>query len=125
MSPRPIEILIVEDDEDLREAMSDTLHDAGYEAATAGNGLEALEWLHDAPQPPRLILLDLMMPVMDGWHFREEQRKAPELAAIPVVVLSASGKLVDDENVECLRKPAKLPLLLALVEKHCGPRHGG
>jgi CheY-like chemotaxis protein len=124
VSALPIEVLIVEDDEDLREAMVDMLSDEGYTTACAGNGLEALEWLSDAPAP-KLILLDLMMPVMDGWQFRAEQRKSPALLAIPLVVLSASSNLVDDENVECLRKPAKIPALLALLERYCGPRAEG
>ena len=119
---RPIEVLLVEDDEDLRDAMTDTLSDAGYTCVSAGNGLEALEWLSEAPEPPRLILLDLMMPVMDGWQFRKERQKSPELLAIPLVVLCASVNFAGEKDVECLQKPPQLPVLLALLERYCGPR---
>lgn len=84
----PTRILLVEDDRSLRDTLADVLLDEGYEVAAAANGREALDRL--AASQPDLILLDLVMPVMDGWAFREEQRKTPELAAIPTVVLSAT-----------------------------------
>lgn len=122
MKAPPIEVLIVEDDEGLRDAMTDTLSDAGYTSAAAGNGREALEWLSDAPAPPKLILLDHMMPVMDGWQFRIERQKSSALLAIPLVVLSASSNFANEQNIEYLTKPPKLPALLALLERHCGPQ---
>src|ERR1700682_362753 len=87
-SPRAA--LIVEDDASIREAIAEVLRSEGYEASSCGHGREALEYLRDGHHPD-VILLDLMMPVMDGWEFRIEQRKDPALATIPVVALSADG----------------------------------
>src|SRR4026209_1380362 len=81
-------VLIVEDDQDLREMMAQLLTLEGYEAATVGNGREALEYLHGRPNP-HVILLDLMMPVMDGWEFHRRMEADPTLALVPVIVLSA------------------------------------
>ena len=81
-------ILVVEDDEDAREAMVALLQMKGYRAVPAGNGREALDYLDQAPAPD-LIILDLWMPVMDGWHFRSEQTRNPRIAHIPVIVVTA------------------------------------
>jgi len=83
-------ILVVEDDEDAREAMVALLQMKGYRAVPAGNGREALDYLDQAAAPD-LIILDLWMPVMDGWHFRSEQIKNPRLAHIPVIVVLRSA----------------------------------
>ena len=115
-----IDILLAEDDEDLREAMVDTLNDAGYSVEAVRNGREALEWLQDTANPPKLILLDLMMPVMDGWQFLDEREKTPKVAAVPVIVLSANGSFVaKSETVPFLQKPVKVVPLLALVATYC------
>jgi len=93
--PRPVErapVLIVEDDPDLRLALSRLLGDEGYEVVTAAEGQEALDRLR-APRRPCLVLLDLMMPNIDGFEFRVRQLEDPELAAIPVIVLSGGGNL--------------------------------
>jgi CheY-like chemotaxis protein len=89
MDPRT-RILLVEDDEALRDVLAEVLADEGYHVECAANGREALESLARCACPPDLILLDLMMPVMDGWSFREAQQLDPRLARIPTVVLSAS-----------------------------------
>src|SRR3954468_25043711 len=81
-------VLIVEDDEDLRDMMAQMLTIEGYRTATAANGREALDYLHHIAKP-HVILLDLMMPVMDGWEFRRQQKADPEIAPVPVIVLSA------------------------------------
>ena len=113
-------ILVVEDDEGAREALSDILRDEGFRVETAGNGLEALEYLERAP-PPCMILLDLVMPVMDGWEFRQRQLRHEGLAPIPVVVLTATAgegpEAVSASDV--LRKPVDFDALLARVELHC------
>src|SRR5262245_56142664 len=82
-------VLIVEDDADLREMMAQILTMEGFDSATATNGREALEYLSHSSDIPQLILLDLMMPVMDGWEFQRQRRRDPVLADVPVVVLSA------------------------------------
>jgi CheY-like chemotaxis protein len=115
-----IDILLAEDDEDLREAMVDTLHDAGYSVEAVGNGRDALEWLEDSVEPPKIILLDLMMPVMDGWQFLDERRKTPKVASVPVVVLSANGSFTEKgETVAFLRKPVRVKPLLAIIASYC------
>src|SRR5947207_15447872 len=91
MDPRDY-ILIVEDDFDIREALTQILEDEGFQVRCASNGREALEVATSGPAP-RLILLDLMMPVMNGWQFRAEQLKDPRLAEVPVLVISADPHL--------------------------------
>ncbi len=113
-------VLIVEDDEDLREMMAQLLSLEGFHPATVANGREALEYLHDAA-PPQVILLDLMMPVMDGWEFRRQQQADPLLAPVPVIILSAldSGRASDLEASAFLKKPLDFDRLLALVRGYC------
>ncbi|HVO21834.1 MAG TPA: response regulator [Anaeromyxobacter sp.] len=106
MNP-PSRILLVEDDSALRETLADVLTDLGYQVACACNGQEALDQLGRG-LPPDLIVLDLVMPVMDGWAFREAQRRAPSLAAIPMLVLSASCPS-DNPRVKSLGAQAVLP----------------
>jgi CheY-like chemotaxis protein len=125
MTDPRVDILLAEDDDDLREAMLDTLEDAGYRVVAVPNGQEALSWLHETEQLPSLILLDLMMPVMDGWQFREAQRNDPKAATVPVVILSAMGTHPSIEAVEYLKKPTKVAPLIAVVERFCGPRAAG
>jgi CheY-like chemotaxis protein len=116
-------ILIVEDDADLREALSQVLRDEGYEVLGAAHGREALDRLRGGRRPC-LILLDLTMPVMNGWQFRAEQRDDPELASIPVIVLSAGQDLSAQMPVlglrEYIRKPIRLESLLESVARFCG-----
>lgn len=116
-------ILIVEDDKDLLEALSEILRDEGYVVAGAVHGLEALQLLRGDFERPALILLDLTMPVMNGWQFRAHQRRDPDLSGIPVVVLSAGDHLADQmeslEIHEYVRKPIDLVHLLATIERHC------
>jgi len=116
-------ILVVEDDPDLREALGEILRDEGYTVAGAGHGQEALELLRGESGPTSLILLDLTMPVMNGWQFRAEQRRDPDLSKIPVVVLSAGDRLADQLRAlgiqNFVRKPIELTLLLQTVGKCC------
>jgi len=116
-------ILIVEDDGDLARLEAEVLEAAGYRTAVASNGWEALRYLR-TNNPPDLILLDMMMPVMDGWKFREEQRKWPSLASIPVVVLTADGdargKAASIQAAGYATKPISIDSLLDAVERICG-----
>jgi CheY-like chemotaxis protein len=111
-------ILIVEDDEDAREAMVALLQMKGYQAVPAGNGKEALDYLRRAPAPD-LILLDLWMPVMDGWQFRTEQAKDPRLAEIPVIVVTALSDRTDVDADEIIAKPVDVDRLLTSVNHYC------
>jgi CheY-like chemotaxis protein len=88
----PNHILIIEDHDLTREALVLLLEAAGYRVTAAAHGREALDLLMDS-EPPSLILLDLMMPVMDGLTFRKHQLRSPSLASIPVVLLSAESDL--------------------------------
>jgi CheY-like chemotaxis protein len=109
-SPR---ILVVEDDADARAALIDILEISGYSAVPAGSGREALNYLH-VSSPPSLIILDLMMPEMDGWEFRIHQKKDPALADVPVIVVTAfGGAAIDADNI--LVKPIDVDRLLELV----------
>lgn len=86
-------ILIVEDDDDIAKNLKKLLEAEGYAAETARNGKVALERLQSAPELPSLILLDLMMPVMDGFQFREQQEKNAQTAVIPIVIMTAGGNI--------------------------------
>jgi CheY-like chemotaxis protein len=115
-------ILVVDDDRDIRDTLIETLEDHGYRAAGAANGVEALTVLRTSAAPPCLILLDLMMPVMDGQGFREEQLKNPTWADIPVVVISAYSDVEAQArtlSVEYMRKPLAIRPLIDVVRRHC------
>jgi CheY-like chemotaxis protein len=110
---------VVEDDADAREALIDVLEVSGYSAASARNGREALDYLRSAPSPD-LIILDLMMPEMDGWEFRRRQMSDPHLARVPVIVVSA----LDESGIEAndvLIKPIDIDRLLKMVSHYVGP----
>jgi CheY-like chemotaxis protein len=115
-------VLIVEDDADLREMMAQLLTLEGFRAETVANGRDALEYLRRGDRP-EVILLDLMMPVMDGWEFRRRQRADPAVADVPVVVLSAldATRAVDLQEAAFLKKPLDFDRLLQLVRRYCDP----
>ncbi len=116
-------VLVVEDDPDQRSAIVLILESEGYTVLTAASGLEALEVL-DAGAAPCMILLDLMMPEMDGVQFRMEQLKREAHARVPVVVLSAFGQMTRAKYLQVadyLRKPIDLDDLLAVVERVTQP----
>jgi len=116
-------VLVVEDDVDTRSALVEVLEDGNYRLLTAENGKVALDELRAARCPPCVILLDVMMPVMDGRQFRIEQEKDPALKKIPVVVLSAHADAVVSATqmgaAGFLRKPVDLGDLLRTVEQFC------
>jgi CheY-like chemotaxis protein len=112
-------VLVVEDDPDQRSAIVLALESEGYAVLTAASGVEALEVL-DAGTKPCMILLDLMMPEMDGVQFRMEQLKRTRLASIPVVVASAFGQMTRAKYLQVadyLRKPLDLDQLLTVIER--------
>ena len=110
-------VLVIEDDEDAREAIIALLEMKGYDAAPAGNGKEALDYLNRGLIPD-LILLDLWMPVMDGWQFRREQNKDARLAKIPVVVITALSDRTDIDANEIIIKPVDIEQLFKTVGQY-------
>jgi CheY-like chemotaxis protein len=115
-------VLIVEDDLDTREMLGRFLELEGYKVETAENGKRALERLGSGVGAC-VILLDLMMPVMDGWQFRQEQIRDASLADIPVIVVSAAGRerLEKIQANAYLSKPVDLDELLGCVTQFCRP----
>jgi CheY-like chemotaxis protein len=113
-------VLLVEDNDDVREMMSVALELSGITVLAAANGREALDLL-DASPAPCVVLLDLMMPVMDGWELRAALNAHPEYAAIPVVIVSA---MTEDTAAKLgaaayLPKPVDIDRMLDIVCEHC------
>jgi CheY-like chemotaxis protein len=116
-------VLVVEDDADIRHVMVDALEGAGYQAEAVESGAAALSRLR-AGAVPQLILLDSNMAGMSGAAFRAAQLKDPDLAAIPVLLLSGAAGLSEEAaamQVNFLRKPFRLAELMGAVEQVCGP----
>jgi CheY-like chemotaxis protein len=109
-------VLVVDDDDAIRDALVEALVDAGYRVAEAPNGRDALDAMRAAP--PCLVLLDLMMPIMTGWDVLQEMQRDVALASIPVCVVSANPHGLP--RVACvLPKPISLDRLLDVVRSHC------
>lgn len=115
-------ILVVDDDPDTREALADLLEALGFEVMTAGHGLDALRQLR-THQPPCMMLVDLMMPTMNGWVFTIELQRDPALAGIPVVLLSgihdaqsAASYLQAEGHLE---KPIDADRLFRVLRQYC------
>jgi CheY-like chemotaxis protein len=109
-------VLIVEDEVTTRDALIELLEKNGRMIVTAGNGQEALQRLSHVPRPS-LILLDLIMPRMDGWEFLRHQSADPAIASIPTIVLSGSSLPAGAKHQ--LAKPIDVERLLALVDQYC------
>jgi CheY-like chemotaxis protein len=116
----PFSILLVEDDFDVRDALVETLRDRGYEVESASDGEQALQILQ-AGARPGLILLDLMMPRMSGSEFRVAQQNDPAFADLPVILLSADGRMEEKARLlkvqGAIRKPIDLDELFAVIER--------
>jgi len=110
-------VLIVDDDMDIRDLLGETLRERGFDVLTARNGLDALKVLQDGARPS-VILLDLMMPVMDGYGFLQQRSLDPALATIPVVIATA-GHGVDrtrfGDDLEIVTKPFDIPKLIGVL----------
>jgi CheY-like chemotaxis protein len=117
-------ILIVEDDADVREAIRETVEFEGYRAVEAANGREALEYLSKNPAPC-IVLLDLMMPVMNGFEFLQAVRNDPKLRSVSILVLSAATREKLEETVKTsgavgfLTKPVQIKPLMEAVSRYC------
>jgi CheY-like chemotaxis protein len=119
-------ILVIEDDQGVRDGITNVIENEGYPVISCEDAKEALERLNAANDLPRMIVLDFMMPRMDGWTFLHERDKNVRLRHIPVLGMSASQLLVERaENPpgveEFLRKPFKVEAMLRSIEKHWGP----
>jgi CheY-like chemotaxis protein len=124
-------VVVVEDDDDIREAVCEALHAEGYPTAEACNGRDALDMLHALRERPGLILLDLMMPTMDGWEFLRNIDRDAEMRDIPVAVMSAHPSIqhaLEDDLNSCgftrllLPKPLDFFRLLSFVRSVVGAR---
>ena len=113
-------ILLIEDDEDIRDDLAELLMDEGYRVITTSNGQEAWDELESGVDPT-VIVLDLMMPVMSGWDFRQRQLSDPRLAKVPVVVLSGvADAWLEAQRLEaaaCIEKPIELDRLFDALER--------
>jgi len=114
-------VLIVDDDRAIRDAVRELLETEGYQVVEAANGSAALTRLSSGPRPS-VIILDLMMPGMDGWDFRSEQLRNPDLKTVPIIVITAVGFSVDTlrkqfGDVEVLLKPVSPPQVLDTVRR--------
>ena len=120
-------VLVVDDDLDVREALTDLLTDHGFQVMSAANGREALGLLRRLKDAPSVILLDLMMPIMDGYGFLEEHDKDSSLARIPVAIITA-GHGVDRSRISgaapIVPKPINVPRLFSILDGLCRPANG-
>lgn len=116
-------VLVVDDDDDIRSLLRELLEEFGhYQVSEAANGAEALALIRRSAQKPELILLDLMMPVMNGFELARRLRADPETASIPVVVISATATRSDAKDlgsVAFLPKPFRAEALLSTVGNYC------
>lgn len=114
-------ILIIDDDAAIREVLCEILSDEGYAVLSAADGARALDMLRGLVELPKLILLDLMMPGMNGWEFRSQQQNDPRLAAIPVMIVSADSNVPqqarDLQATGYLQKPIALESLIAAAAR--------
>jgi CheY-like chemotaxis protein len=112
----PTVVLVVDDEVEIREALRDVLEDAGYSVAEAAHGREALDYLA-VNSTPHVILLDLFMPVMDGWELIKKLRTSPHTAAIPVIVVTASGPHWGYPTEQVIRKPFEVREVLERIAR--------
>lgn len=114
-------VLLVEDDDFIRQEISEALQDEGYRVNTAAHGKEALAILAEGSRPS-VVLLDLMMPVMNGWEFLKAFKKDDSFQGIPVVILSAfadRATIIGGDAISVLRKPINLDKLFNVLDEHC------
>jgi CheY-like chemotaxis protein len=124
----PANVLLVEDDPDIRHCLTRLLERQGYQVAAAVDGWQALEYLR-RHEPPGLVLLDLVMPEMDGWEFLHARRHRRDLWDVPVVVFSAVADCKGPDPralgaAEVLRKPVGLAEVLGAVRRYCAEKAG-
>lgn len=116
-------VMIMDDDVDIRLTLADILEDEGYSVTSASDGLEGIQAINNMAQPPGLIILDLMMPNMNGHEFLKVRTENANLANIPVAYFSADTEIHNkskEAGVESIRKPVNFGELFSVVRKHCG-----
>jgi PAS domain S-box-containing protein len=115
-------VLVVDDDEPFRTEIVEALQRSGYAVVSAGDGREALEYLR-GDNTPALVILDMMMPLMEGWTLFEAVKRDPRLAAVPIVLLTCLGdtqeQLPTQEVTGYLKKPVRMKKLLSIAAEHC------
>ncbi|HKE19193.1 MAG TPA: response regulator [Kofleriaceae bacterium] len=117
-------VMVIDDDEDVREVLRDFIEDIGYRPVVAANGQEGLDAIRRLDERPCVILLDLMMPVMDGWRFLEVVACDADLASIPVVI-STSAPDRAPRGPRILAKPVDLEDFMAELRHHCSGAPAG
>jgi CheY-like chemotaxis protein len=122
--PRPAAVLVVDDDEEIREVVRGVLEEEGYLTIVTSNGEEALACLREGSIRIGLVLLDLLMPKMDGWEFQRQRQREPEIEAIPLVVVTAHGGtlrgwVAEQASVPVMPKPIDFNRLLQVVATYC------
>lgn len=116
-APANRKILIVDDDQAAIDSLSDILTDEGYTVASARDGKEALKYLRSNPLP-RLIILDLFMPEMDGWEFRREQLNDTSIDGVPVIVVTGAAAYAGIDVNVIIHKPLDVPRFLSVVARY-------
>jgi len=114
-------VLVVDDDADIRETLRELLEDEGYRVRTAADGAEAVATME--ADPPCFVILDLMMPVMDGWEVATRMHEEQRLASVPVCVVTATPEWAPSDSAYVMQKPIDLGQLLALLRQGCTDRH--
>jgi len=115
-------LLIVEDDPDISSSLCDIFERRGYDVTCASNGKQALDKVRDLERRPDVVLLDLLMPVMDGMEFLATRPQEPLLASVPIIVMTAQPTLlrdIDEVVFDRLTKPAGVETIVAAVERAC------
>lgn len=112
-------VLVVDDETDIRQALAEVLSSEGFQVVAASDGVEALEQAR--AYHPQLVLLDLMMPRMNGWEFRQAQKCDPEVSAIPVVIISALAPDGPCDAEGYIEKPFDVEVLVNAVRRYAGP----
>jgi two-component system, chemotaxis family, chemotaxis protein CheY len=113
-------VLVVEDDHDARVSLRQALEDESYRVHSAAHGASAIAWLAHTPELPKVIVLDLWMPIMDGWQFVEALRSDPKINDLPIVVETATTAEPPAEIQYVIRKPIKMDELIAVIDRLCG-----
>jgi CheY-like chemotaxis protein len=117
-------ILLVEDDDELRDIIGDLLEESGYDVVPASHGRQAIEYLRTSSERPVLVLLDLMMPIVNGWECLREIKSDDELSSIPVVVMTAMDRDRPPGADLVLKKPLRIADLRDIVERLTRPVGG-